>query len=237
MLDVTLPAAGRSSSPVVPRFSRTRTGTGRVRVVVGDTQPLYRDAMALAVKFRPDLELVGQTRGGTDTVAAIRELSPDVAVIDFSLAGSHGREVLDAVVAGALPTRVLFLSARLDPALAYEAIESGAAGCLSKNAEAQHICDAIAAVARGETVLAPQAQTYLADEIRTRRRGVRPLLTDREQQVLELVAEGRSARAIAAHLHLGVGTVKSHLLHIYDKLGVSERAAAVAEAMRRGLLR
>lgn len=230
MLDATLPAPAAAARS-------TRPATRRIRVVVADTQPLYRDAMAQAVKFRPDLELVGQTRDGADTMAAICELMPDVAVMDFSLAAHEGRAVLDTVFADGLPTRVLFLSARLDPTLAYEAIESGAAGCLSKDAEAQLICDAIAAVARGETVLAPRAQTYLADEIRTRRRGEHLLLSEREQQVLGLVAEGRSAREIAAQLHLGVGTVKSHLLHIYDKLGVSERAAAVAEAMRRGLLR
>lgn len=238
MPNLTLPPPAAASSPAAAsaaaRLARTH---GRVRVVVADTQPLYRDAMAHAVKFRPDLELVGQTRGADDTLAAIRDLEPDVAVLDLSLTDQQGREVLEAIITGSLPTRVLFLAGRLEPALAYGAIESGAAGCLSKEAEARHICDAIVAIARGETVLAPQAQTFLADEIRTRRRGERPLLTEREQQVLELVAEGRSAREIAGTLHLGVGTVKSHLLHIYDKLGVSERAAAVAEAMRRGLLR
>lgn len=224
-----------------PRFAlataRRSTGTRRVRVLVADGQPLYRDAVAHAIKFRPDLELVGQTQEGATAVDQIASLQPDVALVDFHLSGVDGHGVLQAVAQEELPTRVLFLSATLDPARAYEAIEAGAAGYLSKDAEAQQICDGIAAVARGQTVLAPRAQTSLAEEIRLRRRNGRPLLTEREEQVLRLVADGKSAPDIAATLHLGVGTVKSHLLHVYEKLGVCERAAAVAEAMRRGLLR
>jgi two-component system nitrate/nitrite response regulator NarL len=188
------------------------------------------------VRLRPDLELVGHARSGHDAVRAIAELRPAVAVVELRLPGLDGRGVLDAVVHEQLDTRVLMLAGRRDAPMAYAAIEAGAAGYLFKEADADQICDGIARVARGQTVLAPRAQTELADEIRLRRRDGRPLLSERERQVLELVADGRTAPEMAQLLNLGLGTVKSHLRHVYDKLGVRERAAAVAEAMRRGVL-
>ena len=107
---------------------------------------------------------------------------------------------------------------------------------LSKLAKASDICDAIVAVAAGQTVIPPEVQAHVASEIRHRAAADRPALTDRELQILRQISTGASAPTIAGGLGLSPATVKTHLRHVYEKLGVSDRAAAVAEAMRRGLI-
>ena len=145
--------------------------------------------------------------------------------------------MLEAVKRDRLGTRVILLSAHVGSEVVYQAVAAGASGYLSKEAEAGQICDAVVAVARGETVLAPQIQAALAGEIqRHADLRERPALSEREREVLVRIADGLSAPEIGAQLHLSPATVKTHLQSLYDKLGVSERAAAVAEAMRRGLL-
>jgi len=207
-----------------------------VRALAADGQPLYRDALTRAIRERPELELVGQAANGRDALEAIGAHHPDVAVIDRRLTGLSGEQVLNAVARDRLHTRVVMMAARPAPGQVYAALAGGAAGYLTKDANARELCDAIAAVARGGTVLSPELQAGVADEIRLRTPRERPLMSARERETLALIAEGLSAPDIARALHLSTATVKTHLRHIYEKLGVSERAAAVAEAMRRGLL-
>jgi two-component system, NarL family, nitrate/nitrite response regulator NarL len=159
-----------------------------------------------------------------------------VAVIDRTLTGLSGEQILNAVKRDGLRTRVVLLAVKPDPSEVYAALAEGAAGYLTKDASARELCDAITAVARGRTVLAPELQAAVADEIRLRAPRDRPVMTERERETLTLMAKGLSAPQIGLALHLSTATVKTHLQHIYGKLGVSERAAAVAEAMRRGLL-
>jgi two-component system, NarL family, nitrate/nitrite response regulator NarL len=208
----------------------------RVRVFVADDHPLFREAVVRAVKERPDFELVGEAPDGRQALEAIRELRPDVAVIDVKMPELDGLKVLNAVRRDELQTRVILLSAFLDGAVAFEAVANGAAAFLSKDADRRRITDTVAAVHRGETVLGPEVQAGLAEEIRLRGAKDRPGLSAREREILGHIAEGRSAPEIAKILFLSPATVKSHLGALYEKLGVSDRAAAVAEAMRRGLL-
>jgi two-component system nitrate/nitrite response regulator NarL len=208
----------------------------RVRVLAADSHPLYRDALTRAIKERPELELVGQAGDGRAALAAIGSEQPDVAVIDRALAGLSGDQILNAVGRDGLSTRVVLLAAEPDPQLVYAAIANGAAGYLTKGADARELCDAITAVARGRVVVAPELQNGIAGEIRLRAVDERPFLSDREREILKLVAEGLGAPQIGRKLCLATPTVKTHLHHVYEKLGVAERAAAVAEAMRRGLL-
>ena len=208
----------------------------RVTVVVGDDHPVYREGIVRAVKERPELELVGEASTGREALAAIRQLQPDVAVLDVKMPDLDGRQVLNAIKRDDLQTRVVFLSAYVDSELVYAAIGGGAQAYLSKEATRQQICDAVAAVARGDTVLAPAVQSGLARELQLRSGDQKALLTPREREILKLTADGLSAPAIGRRLYLSPATVKTHLQHLYEKLGVSDRAAAVAEAMRRGLL-
>lgn len=207
-----------------------------MRVFVADDHPLYREALTRAIGQRAELELVGDSGDGREALAAIRRLEPDVAVVDGTMPGLEGADVAHALVRDGVDTAVLLLSGYLEGPRVYRALASGARGYLSKDASGDAICDAVVAVARGETVLPPETHAAIADEIRQRGAAERPALSPREREILALIADGLSAPEVAARLHLSTGTVKSHLQHLYEKLGVSDRAAAVAEAMRRRLL-
>lgn len=206
-------------------------------MLVADDHPIYREGIVRAVKDRPDLELVGEAADGREALEQIKALAPQVAVLDIRMPGLDGTQVLSAMRRDGLDTQVVFLSAFMEPELAYKTVASGAKGYLSKESSRKEVCEAIVTIARGGTALAPEAQADLSRAIQERERtGGPPQLTEREQQVLILVADGLSAPDIGRHIHLSTTTVKSHLHSLYEKLGVSDRAAAVAEGMRRGML-
>jgi two-component system, NarL family, nitrate/nitrite response regulator NarL len=207
-----------------------------VRVLAADGQPLYRDAVARAIRARPELELVGEAGSGREALDVIGATRPDVAIIGGTLGAPSGEQVLNAVTRDGLGTRVVMIAAEPEPGLVYSAIENGAAGYLTHDADAGELCDAVTAVARGGIVLAPQIQAGIAGEIRLRADHDRPFLSEREREILKLVADGLTAPEIGRRIHVSTATVKTHLQHLYEKLGVGERAAAVAQAMRRGLV-
>ena len=208
-----------------------------VTVLVADDHPIYREGIVRAIKERSDLELVGEAADGREALERISELRPQVAVLDIRMPGLDGIQVLNALRRDGVDTEVLFLSAFMEPELAYKTVAGGAKGYLSKESSRKDVCEAIASIARGETAYALEVQSQLARELEQRERtGGPPKLSERERQVLNLIAEGLSAPDIGKEIHVSTTTVKSHLRSLYEKLGVSDRAAAVAEAMRRGLL-
>lgn len=208
----------------------------RPTVVVADDHPLFREGVVRAVRERPDLELVGEAGDGRAALGLIRESKPAVALLDVRMPELDGLEVLNAVRRDGLKTAVVLLSAHLTSDLVYRCIAMGASAFLPKESTRDDICDALAAAARGESRMPPEVQTELVRQLRAHARDQRPQLTERERQVLHLIAEGMSAPEMATELVLSTATVKSHLLTLYDKLGVSDRAHAVATAMRQGLL-
>ena len=159
-----------------------------------------------------------------------------MALVDYQMPEVDGIGVVRAVYRDELATRVLVLSAHTESALVFEALQEGAAGFLPKDARRSEIVEAVLKVARGETVVPAELAGGLAGEIRLRAQPNAPVLSERERQVLQAFARGRSVPQVAAELMIGVSTVKTHTQRLYEKLGVSDRAAAVAEAMRRGLL-
>ena len=207
-----------------------------VRVFVADDHPVYREGLVEAIRQIPGIEIVGEAADGILALERVTTLAPDVALLDVELPGLKGPEVLQALMRAGVPTRVLFLSGYLDSAVIYEVLAAGASGYLSKDARGAEIGAAIFAVARGEVVMAPQLQAGLVDQIRIRESETQRRLTERETEILVLVADGYSAPEIGRRLFLSTSTIKTHMQHLYEKLGVSDRAAAVAEAMRRGLL-
>jgi len=209
----------------------------RVSVYVGEDHPIYREGLMRALSLRSEFEVVGSADDGRAALAEIRALQPDVAILDEIMPGLLGNDVLQAISRDDLPTRVVMLSASLDSAVVFRAVANGVRAYLTKDSDRGTICDAVAAVARGETVLAAEVQAGLADEVRIRQGDQRPTLSPRELEILERTSNGLSAPEIARELQISTATVKTHLRNLYEKLGVSERAAAVAEAMRRGLLR
>jgi len=213
------------------------SNSDRVTVLVADDHPIYREGIVRAIKDRPELELIAEAGDGQEALERIRDLAPAVAVLDIRMPGLDGTQVLAMMRQEKLSTEVLFLSAFMEPELAYKTVASGAKGYLSKESSRQEVCEAIVSIARGGTAFAAEAQSGLAQQIRERERtGGPPRLTEREQEVLTLVSQGLSAPDIGKRIHLSTTTGKSHLHSLYEKLGVSDRAAAVAEAMRRGML-
>lgn len=205
-------------------------------MVIADDHPVYREGVAQAVREREELELVAVCEDGPSALAELRRHRPDVAVLDLGLPGMHGRDVIEAASAAHLPTRPLVVSGYVDPPLVHAVLGAGAAGYLSKSVAAEEIARAAVAVGRGETVLGAEIQASLAGHIRRERSDARQVLTAREVGVLRLLADGLSAAHIGRELSISVTTVKSHLQHVYDKLGVSTGPAAVRQATRRGLL-
>ena len=208
----------------------------RVRVVVADDHPLYRDGVVRALAASGRVEVVAEAENGRTALEEIQKHLPDVALLDYRLPELDGVEVTHAIIRDELPTRVLLVSAFTDSGLVYNALQVGVGGYLAKDARREQIVDAVLACARGETVLPPELASGLASEIRLRGTNDAPVLTQREAEILRLIAAGKSLPAIAKELFLGVTTVKTHAQHLYAKLEVSDRAAAVAEAMRRGLI-
>jgi two-component system nitrate/nitrite response regulator NarL len=211
-------------------------GRRRVTVVVADDHPLYREGVVRALLASGQIEIVAEAGDGRAALAEIQQHRPDVALLDYKLPELDGVAVTNAVVRERVPTRVLIVSAFTDSGVVYKALETGAAGFVSKESRREQIADAVLACARGENVVPPDVAAGLVSEIRLRRQSNAPALTPREQEILRLIAAGKSLPEIANELYLGLTTVKTHAQHVYDKLGVSDRAAAVAVAMRRGLI-
>jgi two-component system nitrate/nitrite response regulator NarL len=208
----------------------------RVRVLVADDHPFFRDGVTRGLVQSGRIEVVGEVGDGRAALEAIRRDAPDVALVDYEMPDIDGLGVVKAVVRDGLATRVLLLSAHTESAVVFQAVQEGAAGYLSKDARRAEIVEAVVDVARGKTVVPPELAAGLAGEIRMRAQAQGPALSERERQVLQAFARGMSVPQVAAELFLGVSTVKTHTQRLYEKLGVSDRAAAVAEGMRRGLV-
>lgn len=214
----------------MPRQSET------VTVVVGDDHPMYRAGVVRAMKDTGRINVVAEVGDGRAALEAIREHQPAVAVLDYRMPELDGLAVAQAVARDGLPTQVLILSATEDPATVYEALAGGAAGYLTKESDRDEIVAAIMSCARGDGYVPTEVASGLATELRQRSRGDSRVASPRESEVIKFIAEGLSVPDIAARLHLAPTTVRTHVQRLYEKLGVSDRAAAVAEAMRRRLV-
>jgi two-component system nitrate/nitrite response regulator NarL len=207
-----------------------------ISVFVGDAQPLFRDGLVRAIRQRAALQLAGEADDGAAALAAIRRLRPDVTVLSAPLPTVDADAVLRTLTREGLATRVVLLLPAVTPDEALDAVSHGAIACLSRTVCGEHVCHAIEAAARGEAYFAPEVQTQLAAGVRRRLPSDSLTLTRREHEILRRIAAGGNRAAIAAELHLAEATVKTHLSHLYEKLGVTDRGAAVYAGMRRGLL-
>lgn len=208
----------------------------KVRAIVADDHPLFRDGLVRALTSSGLVEVVAEANDGLSALAAIKEHVPQVALLDHQMPGMDGAQVAAAVLRDELSTRVLLVSANSDAAIVYQALQQGAAGYLPKESSRSEIVNAVIDCAQGRDIVAPELASGLAAEIRRRSEPTGPTLSGREREVLGLIAGGSSIPTIAKQLFLAPSTVKTHVQRLYEKLGVSDRAAAVAEAMRRGLL-
>jgi two-component system nitrate/nitrite response regulator NarL len=204
---------------------------------LADDHPVYLDGLAAAIERADDLELVATCRDGVQALDRIRSDPPDVAVLDLSMPRLGAHEVLEELGEAGMPCRVIVLSVHVAGDAVHDCLSLGATGYVVKDADRAEICDAIRGVAQGRTVVSGEALASMTVELQQRRTAEQGRLTPREGEILEMLAAGASAPDIAARLHLSTATVKTHLHNLYEKLDVSDRAAAVAEGMRRGLIR
>jgi DNA-binding NarL/FixJ family response regulator len=185
------------------------------------------------VAAEQDLEVVGEAATGGEALALVPRVRPDVALVDLRMPELDGVATIRALRERHPDVRVLVLTTFDSDRDVVSAIEAGATGYLLKDAPRAELFRAIRAAARGEAVLAPAAATRLVGQLR---QPATPPLTARELQVLRLIAKGATNREVATRLHVSEATVKTHLVHAFGKLGVSDRTAAVAVALERGLL-
>lgn len=212
------------------------THTEQVTVLIADDHPVFRSGLARMISGRDELNLVAEAESGDAALAAIREHAPQVAVVDLKMPDLDGLGILDAVNREGLETKVVMLTGYGSGDKAYEVMAAGAAAYISKTSEPAEVCETIVTVAGGGTYLSPEFHGPLADQIQQHSKDSGPVLSAREHQVLRLIADGNSVAEIGKRLELSGATVKTHLQHTYRKLGVSDRAAAVAAGMRRGLV-
>lgn len=205
-------------------------------VVIADDHPVYLDALSRAVDASDELTLAGTATNGAEAIDLIQRVLPDVAVLDVEMPVHDGPAVAARLVALELPTRVLFLSAHRDGATVYDALATGGYGYVTKDASMRQIEQAMLRVASGVRSLGPDVEHQIIEEIQVRAERHTLELTARERSVLELAVKGLTVVAMGKQLHLSPATIKVHLSTLYAKLGVGDRASAVAEAIRRGLV-
>jgi DNA-binding NarL/FixJ family response regulator len=203
-----------------------------IRVLVADDHPIVRSGIVALLQTADDVEVIGEAATGLEAVDLALALEPDVVLMDLRMPGIDGDEATARILASAPKIRVLILTTYETDDSILTAIEAGASGYLLKAAPQDEILAGVRAVARGEVALAPRIAALLVQRVKS----PTPALSPRETQVLRLVAAGKSNPAIAAELFVGEATVKTHLLHVFEKLEVSDRTRAVTRAMELGLL-
>lgn len=204
-----------------------------IRILVVDDHPVVRDGIRGVFAGDDDFEVVGEAGDGADAVRQTQQLDPDVVLMDLRMPTMGGVEAIQRLRELRHPARVLVLTTYDTDRDVLPAVEAGATGYLLKDAPRDELIRGVRAAHAGQSVLSPAVAGALMGRLGDRNPGA---LSPRELEVLRLVADGATNRAVARNLFVSEATVKTHLLHLYDKLGVRDRAAAVAVAYERGLL-
>jgi DNA-binding NarL/FixJ family response regulator len=205
-----------------------------IRILIVDDHPVVREGLAGMMVSQPDLEVIGQTGDGAQAVQLALQLKPDVILMDLRMPGMDGVRATASLKEHGVKGRILVLTTYDSDADILPAIEAGAVGYLLKDVPREELFRAIRATARGESVLAPAIAARVMQHMRA---PVDEKLSPRELEVLERVAQGWSNQEIGKALHVSTATIKTHLLHIFTKLNVADRTAAVTVALERGILR
>ncbi len=213
----------------------TEEGASRLRILLVDDHPVVRHGLKAMFAERADMDVVAEAADGQAALDTLRSgTSVDVVLMDLRMgAGMDGVTAIRAVTALTDPPPVLVLTTYDTDADILAAVEAGATGYMLKDAPPDQLCEAVHTAARGQTALAPG----VADRLMNRLRSPVPTLSGRELEILGLLAQGLSNRAISKRLFISEATVKTHLVHVFEKLGVDNRTAAITTALRRGLIR
>lgn len=214
------------------------SGQTTIRIVIAEDHGVVADGIATMLSFEHDMDVVETVASGEALVESVDRHRPQVALVDVHLAGMDGLSAVRAIRERAIPTQSMALTMFTDHDTVTRAVAAGIAGYLPKNVRRDELVQAVRAVAAGKGFLHPDVTRPFLERVGSlaAHAGLTPL-SNREQQVLEQLATGRSTREIADALTLGEETVKSHLSHIYTKLKANDRVQAVVTAMRHGLVR
>ena len=205
-----------------------------IRVLLVDDHPVVRAGIEGILTSQTDIEVVGEASDGIEAIRLNQTLQPDVILMDLQMPEMDGVTAIKAIHEQANPPHILVLTTYDTDADIVQAIQAGATGYLLKDTPREDFFAAVRQVARGESVLTPVVATRLMARMRA---PAEEQLSGREFEVLTLVSQGHSNKDIAKQLHISTTTVKTHLIHIYGKLGVSDRTAAVTTALEKGILR
>ena len=204
-----------------------------IRLLIVDDHPIVRDGIRGIFAGDPEFEVVGEAENGREAIARAEAFRPDVVLMDLRMPVLDGVSATKEIVDRELGSQVLILTTYDTESDVLPAIEAGAIGYLLKDTPRDELRSAVRAAAAGESVLSPPVARQLLGQVR---RPTRHTLSERELEILVIVAHGATNRQVASQLFISEATVKTHLLHIYEKLGVNDRAAAVAAGYERGLL-
>jgi DNA-binding NarL/FixJ family response regulator len=213
--------------------------TGRIRILVVDDHPVYRDGLRALIERSPDLDLAGEAATGGDAVVLAAASSPDVVLMDIRMPGMSGIEATRRILAARAAARILILTMSEDDDSLFAAMRAGARGYLPKDADSDDLVRAIRAVAGGDVIfgesIATRLQAFFAAGQGRPAADPFPELTDREDEVLELIARGQANREIAMRLEISDKTVRNHVANIFNKLQVADRSQAIIRAREAGL--
>ncbi|UQU66620.1 response regulator transcription factor [Couchioplanes caeruleus] len=204
-----------------------------IRILLVDDHPVVRHGLRGMLEAEPDLTVVGEASSGSEGVERAVELNPDIVLMDLRMPGGDGVEATARILARTRGVRVMVLTTYESDRDILRAIEAGAGGYLLKDASPAELAGAVRAAARGETVLAPSVASTLVRQVRS---PAPPSLSQREAEVLRLVARGLTNADIGRELFISEATVKTHLLRAFNKLDVADRTAAVTRAMALGII-
>lgn len=206
----------------------------KIHLLIADDHPVVRDGLRGMLNSQPDFEIVGEATNGEEAVKMATANKPEVVLMDLRMPVMDGVTAIRQIKAQQPEVQVLVLTTYDSDADILPAVEAGATGYLLKDSSREELFAAIRATARGESMLTPAVASRLLERMRL---PAEENLSPREVEVLQLVAAGSSNSEIANQLHISQATVKSHLIHIFGKLGVSDRTAAVTVGLQRGILR
>jgi DNA-binding NarL/FixJ family response regulator len=211
-----------------------------IRVMITDDHKVVRQGLKMFLQLDPDLDVVGEAENGAEAIERAKELKPDVILMDLLMPVMGGIEAIGRLRAELPETEIIAITSVLEDEAVIGAVRAGAIGYLLKDTDADALCRAIKAAAQGQVQLAPEAAIRLMREVRAPEVKPQPAgetLTERETDVLRLVAQGRANKEIAAELGIGEKTVKTHVSNLLGKLGVQSRTQAALYAARVGLVK
>ncbi|MEH1962132.1 MAG: response regulator transcription factor [Nostoc sp.] len=213
-----------------PHLSFSTPGSSVIRVLISDDHPFMREGLAAVIDYKPDMTVVGQACNGREAVELFRQHQPDVTLMDLRMPELSGVEAIAIICAEFADARIVVLTTYDGDEDIYRGLRSGAKGYVLKDAEPDELLTAIRAVHNGQKYIPPAVGAKLAERINN------PELSERELEVLRLMARGKSNLEISTALSIAEGTVKFHVKNILSKLGVGDRTQAMIVALKRGII-